>query len=55
MFTTVAFALMAVLLTLGVITDSFWGYFQRRRGFRAVRLRKTFDADDRDQRADAAS
>jgi len=30
MFTTLAFFLIAVLLTLGVIADSLWGRFQRR-------------------------
>jgi len=30
MFTTLAFFLIAVLLTLGVIVDSLWGRFQRR-------------------------
>jgi len=29
MFTTLAFVLIAVLLMLGVIADSLWGYFQR--------------------------
>ncbi len=30
MFTTLAFFLIAVLLTLGIIVDSLWGRFQRR-------------------------
>jgi hypothetical protein len=30
MFTTLAFFLIAVLLTLGVVVDSLWARFQRR-------------------------